>query len=153
METDASQVGIRAILQQEGHLIAYISKALALQHHSLSTYEKEFVALVYVMEKWRPYLLGWRFIIQPDHQSLKYLMKQRILTPLQKKFITKLLSYDFEVQYKKGKENATTDALSRLPRSPITVQAALIITSPLIQEIKDSVDSATSANTPRKSPG
>lgn len=66
-------------------------------------------------------------------------MEQRILTPLQQKFITKLLPYDFEVQYKRGRENAAADALSWIPDGHITLQAAFTITSPLIQEIKDSV--------------
>lgn len=83
-------------------------------------------------------------------------MEQRILKPLQQKFISKLLPYDFEVQYKKGKENAANDALSRLPNSPIKLQVALTITSPLIQEIKDSMDGptpATTTNTSRESQG
>ena len=45
VETDASGLGIGAILQQGGHPIAYMSKSLAPKHHSLSTYEKEFLAV------------------------------------------------------------------------------------------------------------
>lgn len=52
VETNTSKYGTGAILQQDGHLIAYISKALALQHHTLSMYEKEFVALVFAVERW-----------------------------------------------------------------------------------------------------
>lgn len=78
VETDASKYGVEAILQQEGHPVAYISKALAVQHHALSTYEKEFIALVFALEKWRPYLFGRRLTIRTDHQSLKH--QQRILT-------------------------------------------------------------------------
>lgn len=127
VETDASNYGIGAILQQEGHPIAFISKALAIQHHSRSTYEKEFMALVFAVEKWRPYLLGRHFIIKTDLQSLKHLMEQRILTHLQQKFITKLLPYDYEVQYKKGRENAAVNALSRLPTSSISANSLLTI--------------------------
>lgn len=118
VETDASKYGIRAILQQDGHPIAYVNKALALQHHALSTYEKEFVAL----------LLGRRFTKVLN-------MEQRILTPLQQKFMTKLLPNDFEVHYKRGRENTVVDGLSRLPEGQIALQAAFTITSPLIQEI------------------
>ena len=65
------------------------------------------------MKKWRPYLLGRPFVIKTDHQSLKYLLEQKIGTPAQQKWITKLLGYAFIVKYKHGKENLVADALSR----------------------------------------
>nr|GEV09195.1 reverse transcriptase [Tanacetum cinerariifolium] len=44
METDASGSGIGVVLHQEGHHIAYLSKALSPRHQALSTYDKEFLA-------------------------------------------------------------------------------------------------------------
>lgn len=41
IETDASEIGIGAILQQDGHPIAYVNKALGPKTQGLSTYEKE----------------------------------------------------------------------------------------------------------------
>ena len=79
----------------------------------LSTYEKELLALVTAVHKWRPYLLGRPFIIKTDHQSLKYILEQRIATPAQQKWLTKLLGYLFVVEYKKGIKNKVADALSR----------------------------------------
>ena len=81
METDASGIGIGAVLMQQGHPIAYLSKSLAPKHQHLSAYEKEFLAMVLAVEKWRPYLLGKHFIIKTDHFSLKYLVQQKIITP------------------------------------------------------------------------
>ena len=51
IKTDAYDVGIGAMLMQDSHPIAYISKALAPRHHSLSMYEKEILAVVYAVKK------------------------------------------------------------------------------------------------------
>jgi hypothetical protein len=53
IETDASDTGIGVVLQQQGHPIAYLSKALAPKHFILSTYEKELLAVIHALEKWK----------------------------------------------------------------------------------------------------
>jgi hypothetical protein len=113
IECDASGLGIGAVLMQEGKPIAYLSKALKGRALLMSTYEKELFALVIAIQKWRPYLLGQSFVVKTDQQSLKFLLKQKVGTPFQQKWITKLLGYDFTVEYKKGVENRVADALSR----------------------------------------
>ncbi|GJZ49966.1 transposon ty3-I gag-pol polyprotein [Tanacetum coccineum] len=114
VETDASGMGIRAVLQQGGHPIAYLNKSLSPKHQALSTYEKEFYAVLMALEKWRRYLLDRHFNIKTDHFSLKYLLDQRFTTPFQAKWLPKLLGYDYEISYKKGSENHVADALSRI---------------------------------------
>jgi len=73
IETDACAEGIGVVLMQQGQPIAYLSKALGARHKSLSIYEKEFLALIMAVEKWRPYLQLQEFIILTDHKSLSYL--------------------------------------------------------------------------------
>ena len=68
----------------------------------LSTYEKELLALVTTVHRWRPYLLGRPFVIKTDHQSLKYILEQRIATLAQQKLLAKLLGYLFVVSIKRG---------------------------------------------------
>ncbi|KAJ7961759.1 Ty3/gypsy retrotransposon protein [Quillaja saponaria] len=113
IETDASGVGIGAVLLQHGHPLAFISKALGPKHLSLSTYEKELIAIVYAVNKWKQYLLGKHFTIKTDHQSLKYALEQKECNPVLQKWLSKLMGLDYEIVYRKGKENVAADALSR----------------------------------------
>lgn len=57
--------------------------------------------------------MGYHFIIKTDHQSLKFLLDQKLTTTLQHKCFAKLLGMDYEIQYRKGAENLAADALSR----------------------------------------
>lgn len=77
-----------------------------------STYERELLALVTVV-KWRPYLLGQSFKIKTGQQALNFLLEQKVGTESQQKCATKLMGYDFSINYKSGKENKAADALSR----------------------------------------
>ncbi|XP_042032392.1 uncharacterized protein LOC121779117 [Salvia splendens] len=138
VETDASGVGIGAVLMQEKHPIAFISKALTPKHQALSVYEKELLAILMAVKKWYYYLQCRRFIILTDHQSLKYLVEQKLTTPTQQAWMTKLMQFDYEIRYKKGCDNAVADALSRVPESMIFALTSLIIPLELIEQIKES---------------
>jgi hypothetical protein len=63
IEIDASDKGVGAVLMQEGHPIAYVSKPLGAKLRGLSTYEKDYVTILLAVEKWRPYLRSAEFVI------------------------------------------------------------------------------------------
>ena len=67
IETDTSGGGLGAVLMQDGHPIAFLSKALSPKNLGLSVYEKELLALVMAVTKWKHYLVGHHFIIRTDH--------------------------------------------------------------------------------------
>ena len=113
IECDASRTGLGAVLMQNQRPIAFHSQILKGKALQQSNYEKELLALVTAVHKWRPYLLGSPFIIKTDQRSLKYILEQKIATPAQQKWLTKLLGYLFVVEYKKGCENKVADALSK----------------------------------------
>lgn len=98
---------------QEERPLAYMSKALKGKALLLSICEKKLFALVTTVQRWRPYLLGQPFVIKIDQQVLKFLLEQKVGTVAQQKWITKLMGFDFSIQYKRGKENKVADALSR----------------------------------------
>jgi hypothetical protein len=113
LECDASGRGIGAVLMQDGRPLAFTSKQLSERHLGQSIYEKEMLAILHAVDLWHPYLLGKHFQIKTDHQSLKYFLEQRLSSPEQQKWVTKLFGYDYEIIYKKGKDNVVVDALSR----------------------------------------
>lgn len=114
IECDASGCGMGAILMQKGKLVAYLSKSFAPSQLGMSAYEKEMEAIIFATQKWRPYLMGRKFIIKTDHQSLCYLLNQQVHTPAQQRWLVKLLGYDFQLEYKSGHHNKAADALSRI---------------------------------------
>jgi hypothetical protein len=93
--------------------LAFTNKQLSERNLGKSIYKKEMLAIPHVIDMWHPYLLGKHFQIKTYHQSLKYFLEQHISSPKQQKWVTKLFRYDYEIIYKKGKDNVVTDALSR----------------------------------------
>ena len=115
IETDACDTGVGAVLLQDGHPLAFVSKGLGLRTKGLSTYEKEYMAVLLAVERWRTYLQHAEFLILTDHISLSHLEDQRLHTSWQQKMFTKLLGLQFKIRYKKGIDNRAADALSRRP--------------------------------------
>jgi len=103
LETDACDSGVGAVLMQNNRPIAFFSKSLAASHQHLSIYEKEFLALMMAIEKWRQYLQQNEFIIQTDHKSLTYLGDQQLQSEMQKKAMARLMGLQFKIVYKPGK--------------------------------------------------
>jgi hypothetical protein len=108
VDTDACDTGVGAVLQQNGHPIAYMSKPLCKKNQGMSTYEKECLAILMAVEQWRAYLQHQEFLIRTDQKSLVHLEEQRLTTVWQQKAFTKLLG----LCYRKGQENRAADALS-----------------------------------------
>ena len=95
VETDAFAIGIGAILSQNNHPIAYLSRALGAANQKLSVYEKEFLDVIMAIDKWRPYLQRDPFTIITNHRSLCHLQDQQLITDLQRKAMAKMMGLQF----------------------------------------------------------
>lgn len=117
--TDASGVGIGAVLKQEHggeeRAVAFFSKRLSAAQMNYSTSEQEALAIVAAIEHWKYYLDGHRFTIKTDHKPLTWL---RSITDKNRRLFNwsiKLSTYDYKVEYLPGETNREADALSRAP--------------------------------------
>lgn len=72
--TNASEWAIGVVLMQNKHVIAYESCKLNYSQLNYFVHEKELVAIIHALKIWRRCLLGIKFNIEIDHQSLKYLL-------------------------------------------------------------------------------
>ncbi|PNY16670.1 Ty3/gypsy retrotransposon protein [Trifolium pratense] len=114
LETDASGTGIGVVLGQQGHPITYFSKKLSPRRQKQSAYIRELLAITEALAKFRHYLLGHKFVIKTDQKSLKSLLDQSLQTPEKQEWLHKFIGFDFQIEYKPGKDNIPADALSRM---------------------------------------
>ncbi|MEW8545559.1 MAG: reverse transcriptase domain-containing protein [Candidatus Thiodiazotropha sp.] len=123
LDVDASGVGIGAVLHQiqgdRERVIAYASRALNKAESNYCITEKELLAVRYFIEYFRQYLLGRRFLVRSDHQSLVWLFQLKEPRGKIARWIEILSQYDFAIQYRPGRKQTHCDALSRCenPRS------------------------------------
>ena len=115
---DASDLAIGVVLGQreEGkpYVVYYASKILNEAQRNYTITEKEMLAVVYALDKFRAYLVGSDIIIFTDHSALNYLLtkknaKVRLIT-----WVLLIQEFKLQIKDKKGVENVVADHLSRL---------------------------------------
>ena len=126
LTTDASGYGISAVLTQisketgEERPVYFLCRKLTENEQAYSVSEKEFLAVLWSVERLHQFLYGRPFTIRTDHQCLKQLLLNGVqggFAPCRViRWATKLLHYNYEVQYIPGKQNFVADALSRIPQ-------------------------------------
>ena len=99
---DASDYAVGTVLGQtkdkKHHAIAYTSKTLTGAQLNYATTEKEFLAVVFAIDKFRSYLVGAKIIVYTDHAALKYLLTKKDARPRLMRWILLLQEFDLEIK-------------------------------------------------------
>ncbi|KAL0413421.1 UNVERIFIED_CONTAM: Retrovirus-related Pol polyprotein from transposon.6 [Sesamum radiatum] len=115
---DASNDTLGAVLGQRVekrfHTIYYASRTMNDAQRNYATTEKELLAVIFAIEKFRPYLLLSKVIVFTDHSALRYLMSKSDAKPRLLRWILLLQEFDLEIKDRRGCENTVADHLSRL---------------------------------------
>ena len=116
IECDASGIGIRGTLLQDGHPVTFISQALTSTQQCYSNIECEILALVMVIEHLHHYVFKRKFTVHTDHSPLASIFKKCLndTSPRLQHLLLRLSQYEMEVQYVTQKHVPIADCLSRL---------------------------------------
>lgn len=120
LHTDASTSGLGAALYQEQQgqkrVVAYASRGLSKCESRYPAHKLEFLALKWaVTEKFQDYLYGNTFLAVTDSNPLTYILTSAKLDATSYRWLAALSTFDFQLQYRAGKQNQDADGLSRRP--------------------------------------
>ncbi|MGV1089522.1 MAG: reverse transcriptase domain-containing protein, partial [Mycobacterium sp.] len=119
LHMDASKTAVGATLSQPDdngdlRLVTCVSRKLNDAERNYPTHEREMLALVHALKKWKHYLLGSHVTVYTDNTTLKYWRTAQNLSERQSRWLAYIQMFDIEIHHIKGVENTAADALSRL---------------------------------------
>lgn len=118
ISTEASDTALGAVLGQKDNQITYaiyfISKNLTPAEHNYTVTEKEFLAVVYSINKFQHYITGYEVFVHTDHSTIRFLMNKPITNGRITRWLLLLQEFNITIVNRPGKENLVADFLSRI---------------------------------------
>ena len=119
LDTDASDETIGAVLSQvqlgREKVIAFGSRSLGKSERNYCATDRKLLALKYFVQYYKHYLLGRKFVVRSDHESLKWLYSLKEPKHRIARWIEVLSEFDFELEYRPWRKHSNADAMSRCP--------------------------------------
>lgn len=120
LHTDGSSAGLGGVLLQEQsdsklHAISCYSRKTTKDESKYTSIELEALAIVCCLERFRVYLIGIRFLIKTDCNSLKLLESKRDMNPRIARWFVRLSEFNYTIEHISGSINRVADSLSRYP--------------------------------------
>ncbi len=115
--SDASSYGLGAVLLQDGCPIYFCSRTLTEAEDRWAQIDKEFLAIVWALERLDLFTYGHRVEVLTDHRPLLGLVDKPMdhCSTRQQRLLGRMLRYDTELKFAPGKEMLLADTLSRAP--------------------------------------
>ena len=104
--------------------VAFDSMTFKAAELNYPVHEKEMLAIIRALKRWRTDLISTPFLIYTDHKTLENFEKQKDLSCRQARWMEFLSQYNGKIVYVKGEDNMVADALSRLPGLTTTSQSS-----------------------------
>lgn len=119
LDTDASGVGIGAVLSQQHdgveRVVAYFSKTLTKHERNYCITRKELLAVIEAVKHFHHYIYGVPVLVRTDHGALTWLLNFKNIEGQMARWLETLGEYDLKIQHRVGRKHMNADGLSRLP--------------------------------------
>ncbi|CAH8653056.1 unnamed protein product [Schistosoma rodhaini] len=132
--TDASPVGIGAVLEQEGRPVICVSRKLSVAEQGYSQTQREALAVFWAVKRLHKYLFGKKFTIVTDHEALKFIYHPdkslaRSSAAMVQRWSIALSAYDYTIQHRSAKQIQHVDYISRQPLQdrPVNTSDCLLV--------------------------
>ncbi|GAN08305.1 conserved hypothetical protein [Mucor ambiguus] len=137
LHCDASDVGLGACVVQVGRPIAFASRTLNSAECNYTTTEKVYLAIVWALKQFLPYLYRSKFPLYTDHAALKSILGTKLPRERLARWIMALQEYQpYDIVHKKGILNTDADALSRIHEVNSQDCGLKDINLPMFQELQ-----------------
>ena len=122
VDTDYSHDGIGTVLSQIQNgverPISFNAQRLKTSESQYASHKKELCALIFVIDTYKFFLTGRKYLVRTDNSALFWLKNQKDPKGILMRWLRILSTYDFDIQHRAGTKNGNADSLSRASHAP-----------------------------------